>query len=120
MKVSPLHPPNVSCVSNKQIMGLMGLAGGRLRYLGLNTPHFHNLTDMLREELASGGQAAVVSASRRRGNGPGKHELSNLAEPGSNLAVFQVTGELPLAMDFVFTGNTASESAQASRTTCQH
>ena len=55
-----------------------------------------------------------MSSSRRRAGGPGKLQLSNAADTGSNLALFQVTGELPLMVDFVFTGSMASRDTQAS------
>ena len=86
----------------------------KLFHLGLSTPHFHNLTELVLDDLASGHEAVVVSSSRRRGGGPGKLQLSNAADPGSNLALFQVTGELPLVVDFVFTGSLAPGHIQAS------
>ena len=93
---------------------LAGSKGVKLRHLGLTTPHFHNLTELVLDDFASGSEAVVMSSSRRRGGGPGKLQLSNAADPGSNLALFQVTGELPLVVDFVFTGSLAPRDAQAS------
>ncbi len=91
-----------------------GSKGVKLFHLGLNTPHFHNLTELVLDDLASGHEAVVMSSSRRRGGGPGKLQLSNSADPGSNLALFQVTRDLPLVVDFVFTGSLALEDTQAS------
>lgn len=91
-----------------------GDAGVKLRHLGLSTPHFHNLTDLVLDDFASGSEAVVMSSSRRRGGGSEKLQLSNAAEPGSNLALFQVTGELPLVVDFVFTGSLAPRDGEAS------
>ncbi|CAL5220064.1 g2015 [Coccomyxa viridis] len=93
---------------------MQGSKGVKLFHLGLNTPHFHNLTELVLDDLASGHEAVVMSSSRRRGGGPGKLQLSNSADPGSNLALFQVTRDLPLVVDFVFTGSLALEDTQSS------
>lgn len=82
--------------------------------MGINTPFFHNLTDVVREELASSSVAPVASTGRRRAGSSEKYLLSNAAESGSNLAMFQITGELPLEVDLVFTGNLDSQDARVS------
>ena len=82
-----------------------GSEGVKLRHLGISTPHFHNLTELVLGDLLSMDQSPVVSSGRRRGSSQEKYQLSNTADPGSNLALFQVTGELPLVVDFVFTGS---------------
>ena len=96
-----------------------GAQSSLVRHLGVRTTHFHNFTDVLRNELASGDSAAMTSSSRRRNTGGTKQQLGNTADVGSNLAIFQVTGELPLTLDFVFTGSIAPEVSQASaRSSC--
>lgn len=55
-----------------------------------------------------------MSSGRRRGSSQDKYQLSNTADPGSNLALFQVTGELPLVIDFVFTGSLGPEDGKVS------
>jgi hypothetical protein len=84
---------------------LAGEQASKVRYMGINTPFFHNLTNVVREELASSSIAPVASTGRRRAGRFEKYLLSNAAESGSNLAMFQITGELPLEVDLVFTGN---------------
>ena len=93
---------------------LAGEQASKIRYMGINTPFFHNLTDVVREELASSSVAPVASTGRRRAGGFEKYQLSNAAESGSNLAMFQITGKLPLEVDFVFTGNLGSQGARVS------
>ena len=104
--------PLADCIHDRQIHA--GAQSSKVRYLGVRTPHFHNLTDVLRSELASADSTTVSSSSRRRSTSSGKQQLSNTADPGSNLAIFQVTGKLPLTLDFVFTGSTAPEDNQVS------
>ena len=46
--------------------------------------------------------------AKRRGGSGGRrdrHQLSNSVEDAPNLAAFQLTAELPLSVDFVFTGS---------------
>ncbi len=93
---------------------LPGEHASKGRYMGINTPFFHNLTDVVREELASSGVATAASTGRRRGGGLEKHQLNSAAEIGSNLALFQITGELPLEADFVFTGNLDTQGPRVS------
>ena len=96
-----------------------GAQSSKVHHLGMRTTHFHNLTDVLRSELASGDSATTTSSSRRRSTGGTKQQLGGTADASSNLAIFQVTGELPLMLDFVFTGSIAPEDSQASaRSSC--
>ncbi len=77
-----------------------------MRHLGTQTAHFHNLTTTLVDELAE--SVTVEVPAKRRGGSSGKrerHQLSDTVDAVSNLAVFQVTAELPLELDFVFTGS---------------
>ena len=92
----------------------VGEQASKVRYMGISTPFFHNLTDVVREELASSSVAPVASSGRRRAGGHDRYQLSNAAESGSNLAMFQITGELPLEVDLVFTGNLDSKGARVS------
>lgn len=68
--------------------------------------HFHNLTGTLVDEMAE--PVELNAPAKRRGGGGfrrERHQLSNSVEDGPNLAVFQLTAELPLSVDFVFTGS---------------
>ena len=100
------------CIHGKRVHA--GAQSSKVRHLGVRTTYFHNLTDVLRNELASGDSTAMTSSSRRRSTGGTKQQLGNTADASSNLAIFQVTGELPLTLDFVFTGSIAPEDSQAS------
>ena len=72
----------------------------RLRTLPLHTSHFHNLTDLLRAHL--GGSTVAHGDSQPRMQ---LQRLPGQAAPRqTNLAVWQLTGELPLTLDFVFLG----------------
>ena len=105
------------CIHGKRVHA--GAQSSKTRHLGVRTTHFNNLTDILRNELASGDSATTTSSSRRRSTGGAKQQLGNTADASSNLAIFQVTGELPLTLDFVFTGSVAPVDSQASaRSSC--
>ena len=91
------------------LFGLAGKNAAKLRHLGAQTAHFHNLTKVLADELAE--FASVEAPVKRRGgssNRRERHQLSNSVDASPNLAVFQVTAELPLSLDFVFTGSLPS------------
>lgn len=78
-----------------------------MRYLGAQTAHFHNLTDFIGPELEE--PVALEGAQKRRGSGRReRHQLGNNVDPAANLAVFQVTADLPLTLDYVFTGSLPS------------
>ncbi|CAL8462054.1 g1585 [Coccomyxa elongata] len=83
-----------------------GRSAPKLRYLGVQRAHFHNLTDTLADEMAE--PVDLDAPAKRRGGGGGRrerHQLSNSMEDAPNLALFQLTAELPLSVDFVFTGS---------------
>ncbi len=68
--------------------------------------HFHNLTDTVADEMAE--PVDLDMPAKRRGGGGGRrerHQLSNSVEDAPNLALFQLTAELPLSVDYVFTGS---------------
>ncbi len=78
-----------------------------MRYLGLQTGSFHNLSTALVDELLDDTPDILSTRPKlaRRGAARPSLELRNAVEAGSNLAVFQVTAELPLQMDLIFTGS---------------
>lgn len=78
------------------------VAGIAVRYLGVATPHFHNLTDLVREALS---EPVEVSGRRRGRPGGERHRLPDAVDAAPNVAVFQITAELPLSLDLVFTGS---------------
>ena len=84
-----------------------GERAAKVHYLGTATRHFHNLTDLVRDALAEPMEATEASTGRRRSR-PAALErearLPDAADEAPNLAVFQVTADLPLSLDLVFTG----------------
>ena len=79
--------------------------------MGAQAAHFNNLTETLADELAE--SVTVEAPDKRRGvssNRRERHQLSDSVDAAPNLAVFQVTAELPLSLDFVFTGSLPSNS----------
>lgn len=68
-----------------------------VHYLGLATPHMHNLTEAVHAGL-------VASLQRQHAAGQRQYrlELPDLAEAGANLAIFQMTAQLPVALDLSF------------------
>jgi mannosyl-oligosaccharide glucosidase len=89
---------------------LLCVAGQAVRYLGAATPHFHNLTDLVREALSD---PLEVSARRRGRPGGERHRLPNAVDARPNVAVFQITARLPLSLDLVFTGSLAGVRVMA-------
>jgi len=84
-----------------------------VNYLGLATPHMHNLTEAVR-------QALITSVQQQHAAGERQYRLvlPNVAEQGANVAVFQVTALLPLALDLSFVSGLSgagSGSAPANR-----
>lgn len=47
----------------------------------------------------------MLCSFRRTGAAKPKLELRDAVDEGANLAVFQVTAELPLSLDLIFTGS---------------
>lgn len=77
-------------------------------YLGLATPHMHNLTEAVRQ-----GVYASLHRQRSQGAQQLRLELPNLVQPGANVAVFQVTSLLPLELDLSFLSGLPSGGAAA-------
>lgn len=71
-----------------------------LRFIGLQAPSAHNVTDELRLHL---------SANRRGRGQQGLPQLINGAMENPNLAVFQVSGALPFTIDLAFVGGDAGD-----------
>eukprot|EP00898_Chlorokybus_atmophyticus_P002414 jgi/Chlat1/3173/Chrsp22S03407 len=67
--------------------------GGRVRYAGVNTMHFHNFTQLVQGLLHE--RAARVN----------RLELPNTASHGNNVAIYQLTAELPFTLDISFSNN---------------
>ena len=68
-----------------------------VNYLAVATPHMHNLTNLVRE-----GVMASVRQQHAAGQQQYRLVLPDTTQPGSNLAIFQVTAVLPLAIDLSF------------------
>ena len=70
-----------------------------VNYLGLATPNLHNLTEAVRQGL-------IASVRRQHAAGQRQYSLTlpDTAQPGGNVAVFQLTTVLPLALDLSFLG----------------
>lgn len=76
-------------------------------YLALATPHMHNLTEAVRQ-----GMYASLQRQRAQGAQQFRLELPNLAQPGANVAVFQVTSLLPLTLDLSFLSGLPSRGGE--------
>lgn len=81
-----------------------------INYLSLPTPHMHNLTDLVREALLSSIRQQHAAGQRQY-----RLVLPNTALPGSNLAIFQVTALLPLALDLSFVSNLETAASTPAR-----
>ena len=94
-----------------------------MRYLGASTGHFHNLTELARGALSEPLEEVATSVRRRGGSRlQDGHWLPNTVDAGSNVALFQLSAELPLAVDLVFTGSLPAEQVgnPAVVAPCQH
>ncbi|EOX99909.1 Glucosidase 1 isoform 2 [Theobroma cacao] len=69
-----------------------------VHYSGFRTPHIHNLSDLVQENLAS----QVRRFSRL--------QLPDIYESSSNILVFQISGRIPLETDTVFVSGTGINS----------
>lgn len=78
--------------------------------MGASTRHFHNLTELAREALSEPFEETATSVRRRGGSRLlDGYWLPNTVNAASNMALFQLSAELPLAVDLVFTGSLPSE-----------
>ncbi|XP_061360751.1 mannosyl-oligosaccharide glucosidase GCS1 isoform X1 [Gastrolobium bilobum] len=71
-----------------------------LHYSGFNTPHFHNLSDLVEENLAS----QIRKHARL--------QLSDSSDDSPNVFVFQIIGGFPFTTDIVLISGTGSESSR--------
>ncbi|XVF02716.1 hypothetical protein REPUB_Repub04eG0198300 [Reevesia pubescens] len=70
-----------------------------VHYSGFRTPHIHNLSDLVQENLAS----QLTRFSRL--------QLPDIYQSSSNILVFQISGRIPLEADIVFvSGSTGINS----------
>ncbi|KAL5055444.1 hypothetical protein RYX36_036126 [Vicia faba] len=71
----------------------------KLHYSGLHTPHFHNLSDLVKEKLAS------------QTRNHAQMQLSDSSDDSSNVLVFQIVGDFPFTTDIALISGTDSESS---------
>ncbi|MED6180460.1 hypothetical protein PIB30_010676 [Stylosanthes scabra] len=71
-----------------------------LHYSGFRTPHFHNLSDLVEENLAS----QIRNHARL--------QLSDSSVDSPNVLVFQIIGGFPFATDIALLSGTGSESSR--------
>ncbi|KAK7359395.1 hypothetical protein VNO77_01353 [Canavalia gladiata] len=71
-----------------------------LHYSGFHTPHFHNLSDLVEENLAS--------QIRKRA----RLQLSDSSDDSPNVLVFQIIGGFSFTTDTIFISGTDSESSR--------
>ncbi|KAL3145782.1 hypothetical protein ABBQ38_015160 [Trebouxia sp. C0009 RCD-2024] len=70
---------------------------GKLRHLGVQTPHMHNLTELVQQSL-------VLKRSKGQSRGTPAYQLPNTAAAASNVAIFQLTATLPFTLEVAFLG----------------
>ncbi|PON82830.1 Glycoside hydrolase [Trema orientale] len=71
-----------------------------VHYSGFRTPHIHNLSDLVQQNLAT--QARKF----------GRLELSDTFDGSPNIAVFQVSARIPFKLDFAFVSGDVSENSR--------
>lgn len=71
-----------------------------MHYLGFRTPHMHNLSDLVQENL--GAQARKY----------GGLQLSDSTHHSSNVLVFQISARIPVKMDIAFVSGVGSERSR--------
>ncbi|XP_028772194.1 mannosyl-oligosaccharide glucosidase GCS1 [Neltuma alba] len=76
---------------------LKSMDGLEVHYAGFNTPHFHNLSDLVQQNLA----AQMMKHARL--------QLSDSSDNSPNVLVFQISGRFPLNTDIVLVSGTGSE-----------
>ncbi|KAB2045785.1 hypothetical protein ES319_D01G185800v1 [Gossypium barbadense] len=69
-----------------------------VHYSGLRTPHIHNLSDLVQENLAS----QLIRFNRL--------QLPDIYQSSSNILVFQISGRIPLETDIVFVSGAGENS----------
>ncbi|XVE85298.1 hypothetical protein DITRI_Ditri17bG0080500 [Diplodiscus trichospermus] len=84
---------------------LKSKANLEVHYSGFRTPHVHNLSDLVQENLAS---------QLMRFN---QLQLPDSYESSSNILVFQISGKIPLEADIVFVSGTRVNSKVEERIT---
>ncbi|TXG56065.1 hypothetical protein EZV62_017378 [Acer yangbiense] len=67
-----------------------------VHYSGFRTPHIHNLSDLVQEELAV--QARMFN----------RLQLSDTSDDSSNILIFQISATIPLEADIAFVAGTGS------------
>ncbi|KAI9170391.1 hypothetical protein LWI28_027193 [Acer negundo] len=67
-----------------------------VHYSGFRTPHIHNLSDLVQEELAV--QARMFN----------RLQLSDTSDDSSNILIFQISATIPLEADIAFVSGTGS------------
>ncbi|KAL4523918.1 hypothetical protein Ndes2526B_g08146 [Nannochloris sp. 'desiccata'] len=72
-------------------------------FMGLRTPHLHNLTEAVQQGLIRS-----LYAQHDAGRGYRTLSLTNLVDPGSNVVVIQITAMLPTTIDISFTSTSRS------------
>ena len=84
-------------------------SGGPLgvNFVGLRTPHLHNLTDAVRGELVRVVRRQVAAGAREF-----ELTLPNTVEPRSNVIVLQLAAVVPMGVDVSFVSGLEAEGAQ--------
>ncbi|XP_059624181.1 mannosyl-oligosaccharide glucosidase GCS1-like [Cornus florida] len=70
-----------------------------VHYSGFKSPHIHNLSDLVQQDLGS--QATKF----------GRLQLSDTSDDSPNILVFQISGSIPFKMDFAFVSGTDLEGS---------
>ncbi|KAL3156046.1 hypothetical protein ABBQ32_013034 [Trebouxia sp. C0010 RCD-2024] len=70
---------------------------GKLRHLGVQTPHMHNVTELVQQSL-------VLTRSKGQSRGTPAYQLPNTAAAAPNVAIFQLTASLPFTLEVAFLG----------------
>ncbi|KAL5762404.1 hypothetical protein ACOSP7_018668 [Xanthoceras sorbifolium] len=71
-----------------------------VHYSGFRTPHIHNLSDLVQEELAV--QARMFN----------RLQLSDTSDDSSNIFIFQISARIPLEADIAFVSGTGTKSSR--------
>ncbi|KAM7262125.1 hypothetical protein ACFE04_021202 [Oxalis oulophora] len=71
-----------------------------IHHAGFNTPHIHNLSDLVQLNLGT----QVMKFNRL--------QLSDTSDESSNILVFQITGRIPFITDIAFVSGTETENSR--------
>ncbi|KAJ4710863.1 mannosyl-oligosaccharide glucosidase GCS1-like [Melia azedarach] len=71
-----------------------------VHYAGFRTPHIHNLSDLVQENL--GAQARVI----------GRLQLSDTSVNSPNILIFQISARIPFKVDIAFISGTGVKSSR--------